>query len=163
VNDLRPYYAKIAALVSEIDGSFVNLFEAGIFVASIATLKILSFRKVDSQKFADEFNVRWINYLVDSYEVGGESLAKNHLVSRLQEKFHIYGDLFIKTLDSSDAEKSHNNSVQLMWELFSNCTEKKKPDTNANFLNLVMASDQLVFICGNIFNDIDEESLFKQM
>lgn len=89
MNDLRPYYAKIAALVSEIDGPFVNLFEAGIFVASIATLKILSFRKVDSQKFADEFNVRWINYLVDSYEVGGESLAKNHLVSRLQEKFHI--------------------------------------------------------------------------
>ncbi len=58
VDKLRPRYAEVVSLVKAIDGPFANLFEAGIFVSTVATSKILTFQKVDPTAFADEFNAR---------------------------------------------------------------------------------------------------------
>lgn len=58
VESLRPHYAEVVSLVNAIDGPFVNLYEAGIFVATVATSKILTFQKVDPPASADEFNAR---------------------------------------------------------------------------------------------------------
>jgi hypothetical protein len=152
-DSLRPHYAKVVSLVSAIDGPFVNLYEAGIFVASVATAKILTFKKIDPPVFADEFNSMWVSYLVGSYSVSGESPSKSVIVSRLQEKFPIYRELFFKTIDSRLKEKAHDNGVQLMWELFSNCTGKQRPE---DFLSLVVASGELVAIGASILRDVQE-------
>ena len=156
VDRLRPHYAQVVSLVNAIDGPFVNLYEAGIFVSSVATSKILTFQKVDPQAYADEFNAMWVSYLVGSYSVDGISPSKNLVVSRLQEKFPIYCELFFKTIDPSRNDKAHDNGVQLMWELFSNCTGKQKPEGEGNFINLVIASGQLVGIGASILKDVHE-------
>lgn len=101
IDILRPHYAQVVSLVNAIDGPFSKLYEAGIFVSSVATAKILTFQKVDPPAFADEFNAKWISYLVGSYSVDGVSPSKNVVVSRLQEKFPVYRELFFKTIDPS--------------------------------------------------------------
>lgn len=156
VENLRPHYAEVVALVNAIDGPFVNLYEAGIFVSAVATSKILTFQKVDPPAFADEFNAMWVSYFIGSYSVDGESPSKKIVVSRLQEKFPIYRELFFKTIDPSRKEKAHDNGVQLMWELFSNCTGKQKPEGEGNFINLVVASGQLVVIGASILKEVHE-------
>src|SRR5690606_24132226 len=128
IDKLRPHYAQVVSLVNAIDGPFSKLYEAGIFVSSVATSKILTFQKVDPPVFADEFNAEWVSYLVGSYSVDGVSPSKNVVVSQLQEKFPLYRELFFQTIDPSHKEKAYNNRVQLMWKLFSNCTEKQKPE-----------------------------------
>lgn len=64
VDKLRPHYAQVVSLVNTIDGPFSKLYEAGIFVSSVATSKILTFQKVDPPAFADEFNAMWVKYLI---------------------------------------------------------------------------------------------------
>jgi len=156
VERLRPYFADVVTLVNAIDGPFVNLYEAGIFVSTVATSKILTFKKVDPPAFADAFNAMWVNYLIGSYSINGEALSKNVVVSRLQEKFSIYRELFFNTIDPRRKEKAHDTGVQLMWELFSNCTGKQKPEGEGSFINLVVASSQLVVIGECILKEIRE-------
>jgi hypothetical protein len=156
VESLRPQYAEIVSLVKAVDGPFVNLYEAGIFVSAVANSKILTFQKVDPPAFADQFNAMWVNHLIGSYSVDGENPSKNVVVSRLQEKFPIYRELFFKTIDPRCKEKAHDNGVQLMWELFSNCTGKQKPEGDGNFINLVVASGQLVVIGASILKEVHE-------
>ena len=156
VESLRPHYWEVVSLVNAIDGPFVNLYEAGIFVSTVATSKILTFQKVDPPAFADEFNAMWVSYLIGSYSVDRVSPSKSVVVSRLQEKFPIYRELFLKTIDPSRREKAHDNAVQIMWELFSNCTGKQKPDGEGNFINLVVASGQLVVIGASILKVVHE-------
>ena len=156
VDKLRPYYAEVVSLVNSIDGTFVNLYEAGIFVSSLATLKILTFQKVDPPIFSDEFNVLWVNYLINSYSVDGTYPSKNVVMSRLQENVPIYRELFLKIIDPNCKDKAHDNAVQLMWELFSNCTRKQKPEGEGSFIKLVAASSTLVAIGLNIFKDVHE-------
>jgi len=156
VDKLRPHYAQVVSLVNTIDGPFSKLYEAGIFVSSVATSKILTFQKVDPPAFADEFNAEWVSYLVGSYSVDGVSPSKNVVVSQLQEKFPVYRELFFKTIDPSRKEKAYDNGVQLMWKLFSNCTEKQKPEGEGNFIKLVVASSELVGIGLGILKDVHE-------
>ena len=156
VDRLRSHCAEVVSLVNIIDGPFVNLYEAGIYVSAVATSKILTFTKIDPQVFADEFNALWVNYLIDSYSVDGEQTPKNVVVSRLQEKFPIYRELFLKTIDPSNKEKSYDNGVQLMWELFSNCTGRQKPEGEGNFIKLMVASNKLVDISLNILKEVHE-------
>jgi hypothetical protein len=153
VDRLRLHYADVVSLVNVIDGPFVNLYEAGIFVSTVATSKILTFQKVDPPAFADEFNAMWVSYLIGSYSVDGEIPSKNVVVSRLQAEFPFYRKLFFKTIDPSRKEKAHDNAVQLMWLLFSNCTGKQKPE---DFIKLVLASGQLVVIGVSILKDVHE-------
>ena len=101
VDRLRPHYAQVVSLVNAIDGPFINLYEAGIFVSSVATSKILTFQKIDPPTFADEFNALWVGHLIGSYSVDGASPSRNVVVSRLQENFPIYRELFFKTIDPS--------------------------------------------------------------
>lgn len=153
IDRLRPHYAQVVSLVTAIDGPFSKLYEAGIFVSALATSKILTFQKVDPPAFADEFNAMWVSYLIGSYSVDGVSPSKNAVVSRLQEKFPVYRELFFKTIDSSHKDKAHDNAVQLIWELFSNCTEKQKPE---DFIKLVGASSELIGIGLGILKDVHE-------
>ncbi len=154
LKNLSPFYGEVAGIIKEIDGPFTKLYEAGIFVASIATLKIISLDVENSRKLADEFNSKWLDYICDSYEVNGERPDKNILVSRLQEKYPVYCDLFLKVVDAQkDSEKVHNASVQLTWELFTNCTDKKTPDS-PGFLKLVLYSGQILKSAFNIFEKI---------
>jgi len=156
VESLRPQYAATVSLVKAIDGPFVDLYEAGIFVSTIATSKILTFQKVDPPAFADEFNTLWVSYLIHSYSVDGTSPPKSAVVSRLQEKFPIYRELFFKTIDPNRKEKAHDNAVQLIWELFSNCTGKQKPEGGSNFIRLMAAAGELVAIGVSILNEVHE-------
>lgn len=156
VERLRPHHAQVVSLVTAIDGPFINLYEAGIFVSSVATSKILSFKRVDPPEFADQFNSLWVSYLVGSYSVEGAELSRNVVVSRLQETFPIYRELFFKTIDPGLREKSHDNGVQLMWSLFSNCTGKQAPEGEGSFIELVAASGQLVMIGIDILKNVHE-------
>ena len=156
VQRLRPHYAEVVSLVNSIDGPFVNIYEAGIFVATLASIKILTFKKVEPVAFADEFNHIWISYLIDSYSVDGENPSKHLVLSRLQEKFPIYRELFCETLNYDNNEETHDSAVQLMWELFSNCTGKQRPTSEFGFINLVGASGPLVIIGVNVLKDIEE-------
>lgn len=153
VDRLRPHYAQVVSLVIAIDGPFVNLYEAGIFVSTVATSKILTFQKVDPPAFADEFNALWVNYLISSYSINGISPSKNAVVSRLQESLPIYRELFFDTIDPSRKDKAHDNAVLLMCELFNNCTGKQ---THGNFLNLMVSSSELVGIGLGILKDVHE-------
>ncbi|SCZ86388.1 hypothetical protein [Nitrosomonas mobilis] len=156
VDKLRPHYAQVVSLVNTIDGPFSKLYEAGIFVSSVATSKILTFQKVDPPAFADEFNAMWVKYLIGSYSVDGKSPSKNVVVSRLQEEFPVYRELFFDTIDPSHKEKAHDNAVTLMMVLFRNCTGKQSPEGKGNFLNLMLASSQLVGIGSRILKEINE-------
>jgi hypothetical protein len=151
---LSPIYGEVAGIIKEIDGPFVKLYEAGIFVASIATLKIISLNVENADELADEFNSKWLDYICGSYEVNGKSPDKNLLISRLQEKYPIYSELFLKVVDpQNDDEKRHNASVQLTWELFTNCTDKKAPDS-PHFTNLVLCSGHIVKSALDVFEKI---------
>jgi len=152
LKELSPIYGEVAGIVKEIDGHFVKLYEAAIFVASIATLKIISLDVEDPEKLADEFNSKWLDYVCASYEVDGEKPDKNILTKRLQEKYPVYSELFLKIVDpETDKEKMHDASVQLTWELFSNCTDKKAPE---QFTNLVLCSGHITKVALSIFEKI---------
>jgi hypothetical protein len=152
LKELAPIYGEVAGIIKEIDGPFVKLYEAGIFVAAIATLKIISLDIDDSEKLADEFNNKWLDYVCSSYEVDGEQPDKNILIKRLQERYPVYSELFLKVIDPKiDKEKIHDASVQLTWELFSNCADKKAPD---QFTNLVLCSGHITKEALNIFEKI---------
>lgn len=154
LKNLSPIYGEVAGIIKEIDGPFVKLYEAGIFVASIATLKIISLDVKNAEKLADEFSNKWFDYICGSYEVDGENLDKNILISRLQEKYPIYSELFLKAIDpQNDDEKRHNTSVQLTWELFTNCTDKKVPDP-PHFINLVHCSGYITKSALDVFGKI---------
>jgi hypothetical protein len=146
VDRLRSPFSDTVALVSAIDGPFTNLYEPGVFVASVATAKILTFKKVDPPAFADQFNAAWVDFLINSYAVDGTRPSKTTVVERLQEKFPVYREFFLKTIDPDRQDKAHDNAVQVIWELFSNCTGKQKPEREGGFLNLVVASNELIAI-----------------
>lgn len=151
---LSPIYGDTVAVIQQIDGPFVKLYEVGIFIASIASLKIISLDIENSEKLADEFNSKWLNYICESYKVNGENPDKKVLVSRLQEKYPIYSELFLKVIDpENNEEKIHNAAVQLTWELFTNCTGKKAPDS-AHFVNLTLCSSDIVKSALTIFKTL---------
>lgn len=156
VERLRPRYSDVVSLVKAIDGPFIDLYEAGIFISSVATSKILTFKKVHPPEFADEFNATWINYLISSYSVNGENPSREVVAARLQEKFNVYRELFFNTIDPSRKSKAHDSGVQLMWELFSNCTGKQKPEGEGGFVYLVAASSELVAIGTHVLKDVYE-------
>jgi len=60
---LEPIYGEVAGVVKEIDGLYLKIYEAGIFVASIATLKILSLDVERPYELADEFNDKWLDFI----------------------------------------------------------------------------------------------------
>jgi hypothetical protein len=156
VDALRPHYGRTVASINSIDGPFPNLFEAGIFISSVATTKILTFKKSHSETFAEQFNNRWVDYLIGSYSVDGIAPEKKTVISRLQEKYPVYRDLLLKTIDSSQRAKAHDNAVQLTWELFSNCTGKAKPDSSGGFLKLMTVASEVAGIGVGVLNAVHE-------
>ncbi len=156
IQQLQDPYSEIIAVINWIDGPFVNLYECGIFVSAIVTSKILTFQSVDPPAFADRFNVSWVEYIVNSYDVDGIAPSKKEVIGQLQEKFSVYRKLFFDTIDESNKDKLHDNAVQLTWELFSNCTGKRKPERKEGFINLTLASSEIVSIGLKILNTVHE-------
>lgn len=154
VDILRPRYAQVVSLVNTINGQFPKPYEAGIFVATVATSKILTFQKVDPPAYADKFNVMWVNYLIGSYSIDGISPSKSAVLSRLQDNFPIYRKLFFDAVDPSLKDEAQNTSLVLMCNLFSNCTGKKPEEID--FLKLMFASSELIGIGLDILKDVHE-------
>ncbi len=156
VNRLKDSYRQVFGLVCSVEGRFPNAWEAGIFVSSVATTKILSFEKVDPPIFADKLNAKWVQHLMSNPITIGTPPSRKEIVLRMQEKFPVYRKLFLNAIDPARADKASDDAVQLMWELFTNCTGKRKPDDNANFVKLVLASGDLVSVGLEILADIRE-------
>jgi hypothetical protein len=158
VERLRPAYAEVSRAMVSVEGPFLDLYECGVFVACVATLKILTFKTVDPTAFADTFNAKWVDYLVSSYMVDGRPPDKRQIIARLQEKYPHYRSLVVDLLNvisSRNTEALDKASVQLAWELFANCTRRPRPDGGA-FLNLVVASGTLAGITEQIVQIVQE-------
>lgn len=157
VEKLRPRYAEVFTIANTIDGRFSDLYQAGIFVSTIATSKILTFKKVNPPEFADEFNELWLNYLVGSYSVNGVSPDKDDVRLHMQSKFPVYRELFFGAINTKIPEKDRDtNQICLMSELFSNCTGKQLSEVPGSYFKVMSASGPLVNIGLTIFNDIHE-------
>jgi len=156
IDSLGPHYTQVVSLVNAMNGPFVNHYEAGIFVAAVATSKILTFQKVDPPSFANEFNNLWVNYLVGSCSVDGARPSKDDVWTRLQEKFPIYREIFCDTIDQNLKEKASVTRLCLMSELYRNCTGKQKQEGGGKFLHLTDASVQLVAIGLSIIKEVHE-------
>lgn len=153
VKELSPFYEEIIALITSLDESVeqFNVSEIGFFVASVATLKLLSQK---NENLVDEFNSMWLDYICKYYEKElGKKIEKRTLVFELQKKYPIYSKLFLDIFDKKNNEKVHNASVQLIWELFTNTTGKKAPDS---FLNLELNSGHVLKSALGIFGKIIE-------
>lgn len=135
VKEVSPIYTDLAELIKDIDGFIINVYEAGIFIASIASLKIISLDVEYPEKLADEFNDKWLNYIRDSYKVNDEKPDKNLLISRLQRDSQLYGGFFLDIISpTTDEKKKYDVTVALAWTLFQNCTGKKAPISFSKFL-----------------------------
>jgi len=137
IEALKGRYRQAVGLVSSVEGRFANAWEAGIFVSSVATTKILSLKAADPPAVADNFNAQWLQYLLANPLGNGAPAPKSSIVKRMQEKFPVYRKLFLNAIDPSQKDKASDHAVQLMWELFTNCTGKPKPDDEGNFVKLV--------------------------
>jgi len=146
---LDKYRTELVSLMDTIDGPINNHLEIGIFIASIATMQILNLKVNDPPKFADSFNMHWINDTMKAFPSSG--ITKDILIKRLQDMFPIYCGLVDEWLKAGETEQRHNIGVQLTWELFSNCTKKTEP---AHFIKLVLASGGLMGITINISREI---------
>ena len=147
---LRQPFAEVCGIVASIDGPFVKIYEAGVFVASVATVKILASRKDRPDRFADEFNRMWVREVIGCYRVNGVAPSCDVAITRLQETFPVYRDLLFKVVDAAPGEKKHNAAVQLMWELFTNCTGRSQPEREGGFITLVAVSGELVRISADV-------------
>ena len=147
VEVLTPYYEEILLMVKNIDGQVKHHYEIGIYIASIATIEILSFKTNDPEKLADEFNTKWVDYISNK-----ENIDKAVLTKRLQENYPKYRELFLRTLEAqNDKEKLHNKSVQLIWELYSNATDTESPK---NFLGLTISANKLTSLSIDCMNKL---------
>ncbi|MFQ5630851.1 MAG: hypothetical protein ACE5I1_18935 [bacterium] len=151
----EPFYADSIGLVVAIDGQFTNIYEVGIYIASIVTLKMLSYDVEDPVALSDEFNLKWINYVASSYSIDGKHPNKKQIADRLQEKFPTYRELFLRAIEPDKSKDEYEKaSVQLMWELFSNSTGKEKPESKNGFIKLVAASGQLLELSIKLFKKL---------
>lgn len=149
VSLLRRHYGDTVELITQLDEPFQPLYEAGLFVASIATVKILGFENKGDITLADEFNEKWLEYLaLNPHEAVQPTVTE--LRDKLQTRFPVYRDLFLKILNEENNSTS-NSPVQLIWELFTNCTHKEKPN---NFIDLMAGAPVLIEIALAITNDI---------
>ena len=69
LKELSPLYVDVIGDITGIDGAFSKLYEAGVFVAAIANLKILSLEINNPHELLNEFNTKWINYICNSYSM----------------------------------------------------------------------------------------------
>jgi hypothetical protein len=148
VKDLSPIYGDITKVIINIDGFITDIHEVGIFIASIATLKIISLEVENPEKLADEFKSKWIDYIYNTYkvenqELGEEKPDKEFAIFLLQDRFEAisgpYIELFLKAIDISNGEKKmYDATVLLAMILFTNCTEKQTPTNFSGFLLLTV-------------------------
>lgn len=151
----EPFYADSIGLVVAIDGQFTNIYKVGIYVASIVTLKIHTYTIEDPVALSDDFNIEWFNYIASSYSIDGMHPNKKQIVDRLQEKFSIYRELFLRAIEPDKSKDEYEKaSVQLMWELFSNSTGKEKPESKNGFIKLVAASGQLLELSIKLYKKV---------
>lgn len=153
VLNLGSFYTDIIEVVEWVEKSpFDDIHEAGIYVASIATTKILSLKNNSSFLLADEFNLLWLEYLHQNpHQKNCPTI--DQLTKELQERYPVYRDMFFTVIDPSNKEKASDKAVQLMWELFSNCTKKKHPE---KFIKLMSASSILIEISLEIYEKIKD-------
>lgn len=156
IDGLKDSYKQVFSLVCSVEGRFPNAWEAGIFVSSVATTRILSLQKPDPPAIADKLNAKWAQHLMTNPITIGTPPSKKEIALRMQEKFPVYRKLFLNAIDPARTDKASDDAVQLMWELFTNCTGKRKPDDDANFVKLVLASGDLVSVGRDILADIRE-------
>jgi hypothetical protein len=139
VDHLGPSYAEVASLVKGIDGPYPNIFECGVFVASLATAEIIYSRHPQAETLADAFNSAWIEYLAESYKVDGAPPDRRTIVRALQDHWKGYAELFRACLDAPE-DKRGDAAVQLAWDVFRNCSGKAKPEREGSFVALLATS-----------------------
>jgi hypothetical protein len=130
--------------MTSIDGPFANLYECGVFIASVATADIIHSSHPNRQELADAFNLAWVRYLSSSYKVDGAPPTQQVVVASLQKRWRDYEELLRACLSAPEGEARTEATVQLAWDLFTNCTGKAKPQ--GLFLNLVGSSPKVLEI-----------------
>lgn len=155
VATLAPFHKDVIDIVNYINGPFEKLYEAGIFVSSIATLKILSFKKYAPIDISEEFNDIWLHRLLLNPNEKNKPKMEA-LIARLHEVFPIYREYFFEITEKGKKDNLQQDAlIALMCELVRNCTDKEKPE---DFIKLMATSGLLFEIILEIFQAVQEPS-----
>jgi hypothetical protein len=146
IKKLTLLHSELLGVAREINNKSKE-HEVGIFIASIATLKILTLEVEDPRKLADEFITKWINYLV-TQEKG---LDAQQALTRLQQVFPIYREIFLGVIDpKASIEAKNTMSTELARQLMVNCGSSD----SGMFLKIMMYSPQITLIGVTTFKEI---------
>lgn len=147
---VRPFYRDVLDLVEHIDGPFPRLWEAGLFAGAIAAAKIEQYPRPDADEICGEFCLLWLGFLTMNPNDTSKP-TDDEVSERFWDKFPVYKALFESALSNKDLSK--NPEFQLLWELFTNCTDKAKP---ADFLKLTAATGVLAEVLVEILQAAQE-------
>lgn len=151
---VRLYYKDVLDIVEYVEGPFPRLHEAGIYVGAATqfALKRLGALGVpDTEEISTLFAQQWLIYLeVNPNEK--PSPTREVLSARFNSKAPVYQMLQeeIITAIAQDDDVS-KPSMQLMWELFTNCTDIESPN---NFLRLTNSSGVLIEVTSELMSTV---------